>query len=55
MRLTSSSHVLTRPDWLEADERDLHGQYEAHNVESAVSCREENSGETGKIIKIKRH
>lgn len=36
--LTSSSHVLAGPDWLEADERDLHRQYEPHYVESAVSC-----------------
>lgn len=37
--LTSSSHMLTGPDWLEADKRDLHRQYETHHVESAVSCR----------------
>lgn len=37
--LTSSSHVLTGPDWLETDKRDLHRQYETHYVESAVSCR----------------
>lgn len=36
--LTSSSHVLAGPDWLEADKRDLHRQHETHDVESAVSC-----------------
>lgn len=34
--LTCSSHVLAGPDWLEADKRDLHRQYEPHYVKSAV-------------------
>lgn len=38
--LTGSSHVFAGPDWLEANKRNLHGQYEAHDVESAVSCGE---------------
>lgn len=43
--LTSSSHMLAGPDWLEADERDLHRQYETHNVESAVSCKRDTGRE----------
>lgn len=50
--------MLARPDWLEADKRDLHGQYEPHNVESAVSCEQTwNKGETwkDKIFKKSNH
>lgn len=41
--LTSSSHVLTGPDWLEADKGDLHRQYKTHDVKSAVGCREKRN------------
>lgn len=37
--LTSSSHVLTGPDWLKADKWNLHRQYESDNVKSAVSWK----------------
>lgn len=36
-RLTCGSHVLTGPDGLEADKRDLHRQNEPHDVERTVS------------------
>lgn len=32
--------MFAGPDWLEADERDLHGQHETHDVEGAVRCQE---------------
>lgn len=40
--LTSSSHVLTGPDWLKADKWNLHRQYESDDVESAVSWRKKS-------------
>lgn len=45
--LTSCSHVLARSDWLEAHKGDLHRQDEAHNVESAVSCKENPDEKSG--------
>lgn len=36
--------MLAGPDWLEADERNLHRKYETHDVESAVSCKETGKG-----------
>lgn len=38
--LTCCRHVFAGPDWLEADEGDLHGQDQADDVEGAVGCGE---------------
>ncbi len=40
--------MLARPDGLEANERDLHGQHQAHYIKSAVGWDKE----TEKEIKI---